>query len=65
MKNKMSRILALALAMVMLVACMAPLTSCGDDPVCTEHTDSDSNGKCDNCGANVENGDNGGGTTDP
>ena len=50
--------------MVMLVACMAPLTSCGDDPVCTEHTDSDSNGKCDNCGANVENGDNGGGTTD-
>lgn len=63
MNKKMSRILALALALAMLVACAIPLTSCGDTPeVCTEHTDADKNGKCDNCGENMP--DNGGSTGD-
>lgn len=63
MKKKMSRILALALALAMLVACALPLTSCGDDPTeCTQHTDADKNGKCDTCGADVSDEGNGGQT---
>ena len=62
MKN-MRRILALALTLVMLVACAAPLTSCGDD-ACTSHVDADTNGKCDNCGTDMpDNGGNNGGAT--
>lgn len=53
----MSRILALALALSMLVACALPLTSCGDDAdECTSHVDADSNGKCDNCNENMPGG---------
>ncbi len=64
MKKKMSRILALALALVMLVACAAPLTSCKGPDECTEHVDADSNGKCDNCDATVTPDGGDGGTTD-
>lgn len=59
----MRRILALALTLVMLVACAAPLTSCGDN-ACTSHVDIDTNGKCDNCGTDMpDNGGNNGGAT--
>ena len=63
MKKKMSRILSFALALVMIFACVAPLTACGDNDECTAHVDKDSNGKCDNCDATMpEEGGNGGQT---
>lgn len=51
--RKISRLLALALTLVMLTTAVIPLTSCTVEEVCTDHIDADSNGKCDECGADV------------
>ncbi len=58
MKNS-KKFITLFLLIAMTVSCLIPLTSCvtDDPPVttpCTEHTDADKNGKCDNCDATVE-----------
>ena len=57
----MKKILLLIISIVLVLA----LVACGGDSTCTEHTDADSNGKCDTCGATVEpeNGGNEGGST--
>lgn len=47
MKRKVSVILALALVLCMICSMFA-FVACGDE--CTEHVDSDGDGKCDNCG---------------
>ena len=49
----MKRILSLLLCIALLACCAWSLASCGGDP-CTEHTDADKDGKCDNCSAAVE-----------
>ena len=52
----MKKIISLILCLAMLISAMALITSCGEEtpaPPCTEHVDSDSNGKCDNCDADV------------
>ncbi len=57
MKN-LKRILTVLLLFAMTVSCLIPLTACTEDepPVteCTEHVDSDKDGKCDACGSTVE-----------
>lgn len=76
MKNSMKKMLALLLTLAMLCTIALQLVACGDNndgnvtpSDCTDHIDSDGDGKCDNCGATVENqggnnGDNGGNTPD-
>ena len=54
----MKKLLVLFLA---LTLCLA-LAACGGDTTCTEHSDADVDGKCDNCGAAVEPDDDGGTT---
>ncbi len=59
MKNKLSRILSLMLTLLMLFTFVAPLASCGpqENPTpgdCTEHVDTDGNGKCDNCNEEIK-----------
>ncbi len=49
----MRKILLLILCLSLAASCLV-LTSCGGDTDCTEHVDTDKNGKCDNCGAEVE-----------
>ena len=65
--KKRTRLVILAIMLVMTIG--LSLVACGPDTTCTEHVDSDANGKCDNCDATVEpeGGDegNGGGTTTP
>lgn len=61
--KKIKRILALMLIFAMMLSIALQLVACGDDPQdssgegggteCTAHTDSDKNGKCDSCGAEV------------
>lgn len=53
-ENMMKKILLILLCLTLAASCFV-MTACGDTPTeCTEHTDADSNGKCDNCGADVE-----------
>lgn len=47
MKRKVSVILALALVLCMICSMFA-FVACDEE--CTEHVDSDGDGKCDNCG---------------
>ncbi len=52
----MKKLLSIILSLALLVSAMALMISCGEetpDSPCTEHVDSDSNGKCDNCDADV------------
>ena len=49
----MRKILLLILCLSLAASCLV-LTSCGGDTDCTEHVDTDKNGKCDNCGAEVD-----------
>ena len=50
----MKKILLILLCLTLAASCLV-LTACGGDgTTCTEHTDADSNGKCDNCNADVE-----------
>ena len=44
----------LALLLISIIAIFSLLSCGGDDATCTEHVDSDANGKCDNCDATVE-----------
>jgi hypothetical protein len=44
------RIILLILAFALVFS----LASCGGDTECTEHTDANTDGKCDTCGAEVE-----------
>lgn len=58
--KKIKRMLTLLLAFSLLVSVMLPLTACGDEEPqdgCTAHTDSNADGKCDNCDAEVSSGD--------
>ncbi len=48
------KILSLVLALSMVLSLGLILASCGGDTECTEHTDANSDGKCDTCGAAVE-----------
>ncbi len=61
----LKRFTAFVLCLLMLVTCLFPLTSCKDDEdpdkdndkggeTCTEHTDENNDGKCDNCDAAVD-----------
>lgn len=50
MKRKVSVILALALVLCMICSMFA-FVACDEE--CTEHVDSDDDGKCDNCGESV------------
>ena len=45
------KILCLALTAVMLLCCVAMFASCGE---CTNHVDPDEDGKCNNCGAEIQ-----------
>ena len=45
------KILCLALTVVMLLGCIAMFASCGE---CTSHVDPDGDGKCNNCGAEIQ-----------
>ena len=45
------KILCLALTVVMLLCCVAMFASCGE---CTAHVDPDGDGKCNNCGADIQ-----------
>ena len=45
------KILCLALTVVMLLGCIAMFASCGE---CTNHVDPDKDGKCNNCGADIQ-----------
>ena len=45
------KILCLALTVVMLLGCVAMFASCGE---CTSHVDPDGDGKCNNCGADMQ-----------
>ena len=50
----MKKILLILLCLTLAASCFM-MTACGDTPTeCTEHTDADSNRKCDNCGADVQ-----------
>ena len=51
----MKKILILMLSVVLVFALSVSLFSCGDDTPeeCTEHTDANSDGKCDNCEADM------------
>ena len=46
------KILCLALTVVMLLGCIAVFASCGG--ACTNHIDPDGDGKCNNCGADIQ-----------
>ncbi len=48
------KILSIILALSMVLTLGLLVTSCGDDAECTEHTDANTDGKCDTCGAEVE-----------
>ncbi len=48
----MKKLLLLILSVAMIILMLAFVTSCGGD--CTEHIDADKDGKCDECGAEVE-----------
>lgn len=48
------KILSLFLAFALTLSLGISLASCGGDPECTEHADNDTDGKCDTCGAAVE-----------
>jgi hypothetical protein len=48
------KILSLVLALSMVLALGLILASCGGNTECTEHTDANTDGKCDTCGAEVE-----------
>ncbi len=52
---KFKNLLALLLCVVMLIGCVAFLPSCNkkQNNECTEHIDANSDGKCDNCSADV------------
>ena len=45
------KILCLVLTVVMLLGCVAMFASCGE---CTNHVDPDGDGKCNNCGAEIQ-----------
>lgn len=47
----MKKIILLLLSAALVLSMLAFLSSCGE---CTEHTDSNKDGKCDNCGKTVE-----------
>ncbi len=49
----MKRFLLILLSLALLVSCAVFMTACGDEPPCTEHTDGDNNGMCDNCNADM------------
>ena len=49
------KILSVFLALTLVFALGTVLASCGDDAECTEHVDNNTDGKCDTCGAAVEN----------
>ncbi len=49
------KILSIILTLSMVLTLGLLVTSCGDDTECTEHVDADTDGKCDTCGAAVEN----------
>ncbi len=61
----LKRILSLALCCVLILSSLFPLASCGDDTPdpapdsgrteCTEHIDENSDNKCDNCDATLDN----------
>ena len=53
------KLLSLFLAVVMVLSTLFVLASCGDKE-CKEHVDANSDGKCDNCGADMPNNDGGG-----
>ena len=59
--KKRTRLVILAIMLVLTIG--MSLVACGPDTSCTEHVDSDANGKCDNCDATVEPEGNGGGNT--
>ena len=59
--KKRTRLVILAIMLVLTIG--MSLVACGPNTSCTEHVDSDANGKCDNCGATVEPEGNGGGNT--
>ncbi len=59
--KKRTRLVILAIMLVLTIG--VSLVACGPDTTCTEHVDSDANGKCDNCDATVEPEGNGGGNT--
>ena len=46
----MKKLFILIFALILITS----LAACGADPTCTDHVDADANGKCDNCGADVE-----------
>ena len=52
----MKKLIVLLLVLTLGFAFVA----CGEDTTCTEHVDADANGKCDNCDATMEPGNNGG-----
>ncbi len=58
---KFTKALSALLVLMLVLALGFTLVACGggEDP-CTEHVDADANGKCDNCGADVEPEDDGG-----
>ncbi len=51
----MKRFLSLLLCVLVLATCVFPLIACNGDTTdpCTEHTDANKDGKCDNCGEAV------------
>ena len=49
------KILSVFLALALVFALGTVLASCGGDAECTEHVDNNTDGKCDTCGAAVEN----------
>ena len=51
--NKVTRILALALAILMLVVCAASLTSCNDSAEPVDTIVEQPSDKCENCGADL------------
>jgi len=58
MKNKLSRIIALMLVVLMMATALLPLTSCTPDTPtpgdCESHIDADGNGLCDNCNEQIK-----------
>ncbi len=48
------KIMSIILALTLVLSLGVFVTSCGGNDECTEHTDSDTDGKCDTCGAEVE-----------
>ena len=62
---KITKALAVIIALMLVLTLGISLVSCGGDPACTEHVDADANGKCDVCDAALEpenGGEQGGGT---